>query len=160
MIGVNSSTISNLLRNCSSFKGVYPCDKIPPSLHTEKQFSIICNLSTAEEKGSHFITIIIFKDYAMYIDSMGWECFNVYIKRFLRSLNRFIFTNQKQYQDYGSSYCGLYCVLHVLHFNTSRKYQEENKLVFTDNMTQNDQKCVSSIKRLLKYNETNIEISE
>jgi hypothetical protein len=153
MIGVSSFSITNLLKNCPFFKGVYSCNQIPTSLQAEFFFSIICNLSTADQKGSHFITIAAFKDYVFYIDSLGWKCFNPFIKQFLLSLNRTIFINQKQYQEYTSSYCGLYCTLHVLHFGTPREYQRINKLVFSANLEENDKMCIKYIKKLLKYHE-------
>jgi hypothetical protein len=151
MIGINNKTIEGLLQTCPLFKGVFSCNNIPASLSNNDSFSIVCNLSKVEEPGTHFITIVCFKDYVLYIDSIGMHCFNLDITRFLLNLNRTIFYNTKKIQSITSTYCGMYCVMYILHFNTPLHYQHDNKLSFTIDMQKNDKQCVKNVSRLIKY---------
>ena len=154
MIGISDNAINRLLHNCYNFTGVYACDQIPTNLHTKKYFSLISNLSTSVQKGTHFICIICFEKYVFYIDSTGLPNFNDYINIFLKSLKRPIFYNQKPCQSIQSAYCGFYCMLYVMHFETSCEYQKANKIVFDDNFRNNDKLCVFYVNKLLKYHAT------
>jgi hypothetical protein len=155
MIGISSDTITRLLQNCRNFRGVYPCNQIPSNLSPIKYFSIIANLSESTEEGSHFICIICFKKYVFYIDSIGLPNFNSYIDTFLKSLKRPVFYNRKKYQSLHSAYCGFYCMLYVMHFETSYDYQQLNKIVFDDDLQNNDKLCMLYVNRLLKYHSVN-----
>jgi hypothetical protein len=148
MIGgiTNKYIESILLEQCSdNFKGVFSSDNVPHHLAATNQFSIICNLSKENEKGSHFISIIAFEDYVFYIDSFGLPCYESSLKKFLSKTSRPIFFNTVQIQDFSSNFCGFYCMLFVLYFNARVK----KKMTFSNNLSLNDSICVNYIKTLV-----------
>ena len=90
----------------------------------------------------------MFKNVVFYIDSLGLPNFNTSINIFLNSLNRNIFFNCKQIQKIDSAFCGFYAMLYVLHFDVKNKYRQ--KIVFSNNLNQNDHICLNHVRRLLK----------
>jgi hypothetical protein len=136
---------SVLSERCINFKGVFSCDNIPQHFAKLDQFSIICNFAKENETGSHFVSIIAFKEYVLYIDSFGIPCFNPSLQLFLSKTLRPIMFNTIQIQDFTSNFCGFYCILFVLHFNA----QVRTKMTFSNNLPENDAICLKYIKTLL-----------
>lgn len=151
MIGLQNTSIATLLEHCGSFYGVFSSDNIPKHLKGKNRFSIICNLSPKSKSGTHFIAIIAYNQTVIYMDSIGLPCSNNAILTFLKSLNRKIYFNNQQHQSVFSNYCGFYCMLYVLYFNTPKYFQIQNKIEFTNNYARNDQLCYKFVKYLLKY---------
>lgn len=146
--GITNLDIDNLLENCNTFYGTFSCDAIPLTLITKMRFSIICNLSKKSELGTHFVTIIVFKTYALYIDSLGLSCTNSDISNFLISLNRSIFFNSVQFQNVNSIFCGFYAMLYVLYFDSNKNSQIMGKIRFTHDLVKNDIICVKYLNKL------------
>lgn len=156
MEGLNSDYISSVLsKRCEFFLGVYAADKLPKQGNGKSNFLIICNLDVAEEKGSHFVTIVSLDDYVLYIDSLGLKCHVKEIAEFLLSLGKPTFYNTRQIQDFRSEFCGYYCILFVLYFNRLLSGDVTDTdivgLCFDDNdYLSNDSICVNAITKLLK----------
>lgn len=146
MEGISNHYIDSILRpTCTGFHGVFSADTIPTNLLRYNQFSIVCNLSKAGEPGSHFISIIVFPNRVLYIDSFGLPCVVQDIINFIRQLKRPIFYNYQQVQDVSSPFCGFYCILFVLYFTyVSTTLQFERK-----HLLQNDTICVNKIREIL-----------
>lgn len=151
--GISNFFIDSILKsvkNNSYYYGVYSANNIPTHLITKKNFSIISNLSNVGENGSHFITIIAYCNYVLYLDSFGLPCINENIATFLNSLKRPIFYNATQIQDFSSLFCGYYCVLFVLFFNCHKKNKHLQMHFNNANLLENDNKCVMYICKFIK----------
>lgn len=148
MEGVSNHYIDSVLRpTCVNYCGVYSANNIPLTLKKKNVFSIVCNLSNEGQAGSHFVTILSFPDYVLYIDSLGLPCITKPILNFLSRLNKKVFYNRMQIQSAKSKFCGFYCILFVLHYDTHSRI----KLNFTQkNLLLNDKRCINYITKMLK----------
>jgi hypothetical protein len=134
-----------LTKHSRTFQGTFSADSIPQKLSVRKRFSIVCNLSNENAIGTHFVTIIAFSHYVLYIDSLGLPCFVRDIAEFLNVLRRPVFYNLMQIQHLDSSFCGFYALLYVLYFETRCKI----KLEFSaEQLLANDTLCVEYIMRI------------
>ena len=98
------------------FLGAFPCDRIPTVGSKIKKYSIIVNLDTSQEPGSHWIAILVKNKSVYYYDPLGLKHDNRYINIFM---NRFTnqYYNRQQIQPKLSEYCGLYCLAIIIHTN-------------------------------------------
>jgi hypothetical protein len=149
MIGLSNLALEKLLTKCKTFSGVFSCNNIPIELTQKTRFSLICNLSKNSEVGTHFVAIIAYDDYIIYVDSLGWSCFNADIINFLKLCSRQVFYNTQKLQAITSQFCGFYAALYVLHFEMSVEYQKMNSISFSSDLKKNDALCVKYVKRLL-----------
>lgn len=151
MDGLSNNFIDSILiSRARYFRGVYSANNISPSLSQENVFSIICNLDEFGEKGSHFVTIICFPKFVLYIDSFGLPCLVKTINIFLKTLNRPIFFNETQIQSNNSNYCGFFTMLFVLYFDLIFTEKTPKKIVFNlSDLSMNDNICVKEIKHIL-----------
>ena len=74
MEGLPNTLVDDILIPFKLYEGCFSSDNIPTQLRKKSQFSIICNLSSQEEKGKHFISIIVLSDYVLYIYPTGFPC--------------------------------------------------------------------------------------
>lgn len=148
MEGVSNHYIDSVLKPiCANYCGVFSANNIPISLRKKKVFSIVCNLSNEGQAGSHFVTILSFPNYVIYIDSLGLPCIIEPISNFLSRLNKPVFYNTTQIQSAKSKFCGFYCILFVLLYDRKPNI----KLSFTrKNLMLNDERCVEYITQILK----------
>ena len=108
-----TTELKNKLRFLKSFKGVFPCDRIP----NIESFpaSMILNTDKHNEKGEHWVAIHINKDkFGIYFDSYGLKPIN---KEFLEYLNERTDNwtyNHTRIQGMNSKNCGMFCVLFIL----------------------------------------------
>lgn len=110
----------------SHFHGVFASDMIPRGLHSEEEFSIICNLSKSGQKGTHYISIIKYNNIVLYLDPLA-----MYID--VSDINKFIdlcackkvIRLSHPIQDLTSWYCGYFCMFFLLFFNRKLKCREE-----------------------------------
>lgn len=160
--GMSNHDIEALLRPlCSNFQGVFSADTIPPCLlqpspppsqqQQRPHFSIVCNLSEVDEPGTHFVTILSFANFVLYLDSLGLPCTTPPIAAFLRQLNKPVFSNRLQIQDATrSNYCGLYCILFILHF--SHRCSSDARFFWwkeKHELFRNDAMCLKCIRKIL-----------
>lgn len=114
--GIRSDTLtkfcSKILKN--NFLGVFPCDFYPLKFHMVNNASVIFNLSTSQEKGSHFIALYKNKNNVIYFDSFGEKCKNKHIKNFLKSSNYKILSNKIPIQHIESYFCGFFCLAFLI----------------------------------------------
>jgi len=148
--GISSVYIESVVMpRTKFFLGVYAADNLPENFIGEK-FTLICNLDNVGEVGSHFITIIGFPTYVLYLDSLGFSCNVESIKNFLRSRHRNVFYNSVQLQDFSSSFCGFYCILYALYYDKIFDSIVPEEIKFnTSNLLENDMMCIEQIKNLL-----------
>jgi hypothetical protein len=131
---------------CETFIGVFSCDElqdIPP----QNQFSLVCNFSPSNMKGTHFIALYVTASSTYYFDSYGLPCIDPEINKFVVSLNRAKnYSSAASIQDMYSTFCGYYCwgfilsmeqnnnVSYITHFNRKRLKDK------------NDIKCIKFIQ--------------
>ena len=147
----------NKKNKVTGFCGVYSSNTLPLQLIKEDQFSFICNLSRLDQKGTHFVSVIVFADFYIYIDSLGLPCMNTDVRQYLSLLNRPNFTNLNQLQDFKSSFCGFFCILFILYFEgirlNGKKMTERIRFVWEtnhDKLFLNDEKSIEYICKLLR----------
>ena len=152
--GISNHYINSILKpTCPNFLGVYSSDNIPLQLlqlQHDDTFFIVCNLSRVRESGSHFITIMCFPQYVLYIDSFGLPCTVKEIQSFLSKLKKQIFYNVQRVQAASSSFCGFFCILFVLHFNSLLFATTPAPIMFDkENLSANDAICIQKICEIL-----------
>ena len=112
-LGISNIYINNLMKKFNiSFLGTYSSNNIP--YISKNNVSIICNLSSFREKGSHFIAIYFFSDKILYFDPYGGKCYNKYISKYLKLYNNKVAYSNIQTKSFKSNYCGFYCISSVL----------------------------------------------
>lgn len=128
---------------CDNYAGCFSNDEIP---RVEKNnYSLVLNLSSSKQKGSHFIVVIIKTDAILYIDSFGLICFDPLIRKFMLSFNRPILFNKRQIQHFLSKKCGFYAILYCLYFDRDRDYL----ITFSSDLMTNDKKCIQHIINII-----------
>ena len=144
--GISNRFIESVLKpTCENFRGVFSADTIPTELLNSNNFSIVCNMSGVNERGSHFVTILVKPDQVFYIDSLGLPPIIPEMYNFLQRLRKPMVFNSKQVQDFSSKFCGFFCILFVLNFNfpsTPLSFQSNDLML-------NDVVCVEKIQEIL-----------
>ena len=79
---VSNLYIDKNLKHLKGFKGTFSCDNIPFWGSNDRKMFIV-NLSQENKKGSHFVFIEIEKDKALYLDPLGKNLSNSFIKKSL-----------------------------------------------------------------------------
>lgn len=141
--GLTNFEINNALKPiCNSFNGVFSSDTIPSNIVNG---SIICNLSRADQFGTHFVTVIIKPTHILYIDTFGIPCHIAGIRNFMTSFNRPIYYNATQIQALSSAYCGYFAMLFCL----QNDYEHISSLAFSTNLRDNDHICIQYLNQYL-----------
>ena len=87
MQGISNKYIEQFMSRFKiDFKGVFASDEIP--FFPGSNFSLICNLSRKNDKGSHFIAIYVMSKTIIYFDSFGMQCYVHSICKYLHGYNR------------------------------------------------------------------------
>lgn len=147
MEGLSNHYITSILEPaCIDFRGVFSANTIPVQLLKCETYALVCNLSNAGERGTHFVAIIVKRNRVLYLDSLGLPCVVPQISGFLKRLNKPVFYNSQQIQHSSSKFCGFYCILFVLYFC---KPTTTPLLFETEELLLNDATCVEKICELL-----------
>jgi hypothetical protein len=115
MSGLTNGQLEQLAKKKlgKQFLGVYPCDAKPKFNKKRTNISIIFNLSKHNEKGTHYIAIIIKPKNIYYFDSYGKKLTNKNITSFLKNFNKTIYYQTKKIQHNDSIFCGFYCLAYL-----------------------------------------------
>jgi hypothetical protein len=140
--GLTNVYIERLLKLFdNNFIGVFSADQLYDVTLTNNQ-SVIINLSTSYEKGSHFIAFKLDENKLIYFDSLCSYILPLEIRDFILSQHHdeFIY-NTIPIQDIESSYCGYYCIGFILYMNIgtldqflSYFYTSSDKLILNDHL--------------------------
>lgn len=139
--GIRSDQLSKFCTKIlkKNFLGVFPCDFYPLKFHMLNKTSVIFNLSTSNEKGSHFIAIYKNKNKIIYFDSFGKKSSNKHINLFLKSSQCKITYNSTCIQDIESYFCGIFCLAFLIccqkrnsTLNSFLKMFNKNNLIMND----------------------------
>lgn len=139
---------SILFKYCPQFyRGTFSCDTIPSKLSHVSTYGIIVNHSKESAQGSHFVSIISFPTYVLYLDSYALPCMNTDICSFLVGLNKSVFYNTTRLQDVSSNHCGFYAMYFVLYFSHKNNVKAKFR---SDDLLKNDDLCTQYICELIK----------
>ena len=97
--GISNHYIDRLMEQVSyNFRGTFSADNIP--IFQEDFFSIIVNLSSEGEKGSHFIAISSSASKILYFDSFGSQQTNSSIEQYLKNIESKLYSLIIKYNIY------------------------------------------------------------
>ena len=137
MEGITNRYIEDLMSKLpTNFKGVFSSDDIP--LFTQSDVSFICNLSKRNEQGTHFIGVYISKNYIIYFDPFGLECYVQNICKYLQIYNRQIVHSLSMIQHPSSLHCGYFCIGFVLAMNNNYSISMYQNIFNSKNLYLND----------------------
>lgn len=122
-------------------------DKFPLQIRSQKPCSLIINLSSSHEPGSHFVCIYITKKTVEYMDSYGLPPFRSRIQNFIKKLSKkrkYIFNN-KCIQPMDSFFCGFYCIGFLISKDKKKTMNQFQKMF---NNVDNDQTIINFIKQV------------
>jgi hypothetical protein len=133
------------------FQGVFSSDSIPNTLKDMTNFSIICNLSRKDEKGTHFISIIKRGENILYLDPLAiYINLNDDIPKFIASCNcTDIIKLDHPIQSNSSWYCGYFTLFFLLFFNKNIDCRSKLEQFVKENLTKND--CISLNNLMIMY---------
>jgi len=137
------------------FDGVYSCNSIPTTILNKKSFFLICNLSKANETGSHFISLIKKRGSIAIYDSLATE-FKNYPSCLLQTLANYKVCTKIKHsiQDILSHFCGFYSIYFILKEQSNIK-TKRILLSLKQHSKNNDEKCIRNIVILQKSFEIN-----
>lgn len=144
----NDFITAALNHHCAStFRGVYSANTIPSHLSTIPRFSIVCNLDRNDGPGTHFICIIAFPLYVLYIDPFARPCYKQNICNFLKicGKKREIFFNNQQMQSVFSFSCGFYSIMFILYFHGKHTFKLN---LSKTNYAKNDEIILENIRKM------------
>lgn len=105
------------------FLGCTARNSIPVQKLYKMDYAIlIVNLDLLSEPGSHFISLVKYKDTLFMFDSFGLDLHYQFVLPYLNKhfKTEQIWLNKKQYQSFKSNACGFFCIWFTLFFNNYR----------------------------------------
>ena len=153
---MDNHTIARVLRSNHItqpyFGGVFSSDEIPwqdkKNLRCKRFY--IFNLDTSEEKGSHWVCIMLspFKSKNFYFDSYGFPPIYVEFEKFMDHCYKF---NSKALQHNLSTSCGQWCLYFVYHMCFNFPFHLIHSKFNRGNKLKNDYMLNSVVKTCLLY---------
>ena len=144
------------------YLGAYSVDDIPvEKIKNNEASSIICNLSKAGEKGTHFVAIRFTKESIFYFDSFGLinllhmrKLLSTLLSTLLRETGRrrLIFELHQSIQDIQSDFCGFFCLYYTLITDSAykgRRYTLKNFYSQQDRLKENDLIVIQNINSVI-----------
>ena len=133
--------------------GVYASNEMPASLSCQERFSIICNLSRADQPGTHYVSIIRRGDSILYLDPLAlYMELNNDITQFINNCNvSEVIKLDKALQHPKSWFCGYFTLFFLLHFNPRISIREVEKFD-VNNLRSNDCICLNNIAEYIMQN--------
>ena len=141
--------INEYYKNEPRFNGVYSRNNLPNKI---KKGAYVINLDEYENTGTHWVSLFVKTNEAIYFDSFGIEHIPKEINKFINndmtkssSLER-IKSNIFRIQAYDSIMCGYFCIEFINYMLKSKTLLDYTNLFSPNNFKKNDQ----IIKRILK----------
>ena len=127
---------------------MFSSDDIPffPQLNV----SFICNLSKRNELGTHFIAVYINKNYILYFDPFGVECYVQSICKYLQHYNIEIVQSLLSIQHPSSLHCGYFCIGFILALNNGYNISKYHNIFNHKNLILNDDIVSDFIVKMIK----------
>ena len=148
--GISNHYIDRLMEQVSyNFRGTFSADNIP--IFQEDFFSIIVNLSSEGEKGSHFIAISSSASKILYFDSFGSQQTNSSIEQYLKRYRKQIIFTNNQIQHLFSTHCGFFCISFILCMENMISLKNFFKMFHQNNLSLNDYICIDIITFFINH---------
>ena len=148
--GISNHYIDRLMEKIScNFRGTFSADNIP--IFEEEFFSIIVNLSSEGEKGSHFIAISFSTSKILYFDSFGSQQTNSNIENYLKRYRKQIIFTNNQIQHLLSSHCGFFCISFILCTENMISVKSFLEMFHSNNLYLNDYICIDIITFFINH---------
>ena len=125
--------INNLLKNFKNFEGCYSKDQIPL---IENNKSLIFNLESSDQSGSHWVGLSRKNNDIFVFDSFGIAYVPNNLYKIYKNYN--IITNIYRLQHLNSNLCGMFCVLFCLYKVDSKKFISFLNLFNSNNFLKNE----------------------
>ena len=113
-MGTTSQALDRAMADTAGFLGTVPVDRLPKRLKQGE--SVIVNLQTSFENGSHWVCAKRLKEVSVYFDPFGGQPDDRVLALLHRSGGK-AYVSTGQYQDKRSDRCGAYCVFVLRHLN-------------------------------------------
>ena len=151
--------LSSLEETKNAFLGVFPCDKLPNLSETPLTFCIVVNLSTHDEKGSHWCIFYRHEqnDIIYYFDSFGMP---PYINELIDFIHgKKFWYSVKTVQHPLSQLCGFYVIAFAIAMCNGLYFADFLKL-FTNDYKKNDVRILKFLKNVLQYKLKNVTLNK
>ena len=133
--------IREYYKNEPRFNGVYSRDNLPKTI---KKGAYVINLDEYEDAGTHWISLFVKTNKAIYFDNFGIEHIPNEINKFIGNKN--IKSNIFRLQAYDSIMCGYYCIEFINYMLKGKTLLDYTNLFSPNDFKKNDQ----VIKRIFK----------
>jgi hypothetical protein len=134
-IGISGNEIEKYFKHKKNFKGCFPVNKIP--YFKKLPVYLIINTDKSNQKGSHWLGLIIQKKNMFYFDSYGIEiiepCLINYVKNY-KNIKKIVYSNVCIQNLYSIS-CGLFAsafIKNVYNHKTFSKFLKMFDIVYTE----------------------------
>ena len=138
---MNTEAIDMNLQKEERFVGAFPCDMVPEVVKYE--YSIIINVDSKTQEGSHWVALGIRGDNAYFCDSFGRRFDNFsFPELFINSINKLcqgkqVHFNETILQSFSATTCGEYAIYFIKMFHSGKTFKQMFSR-FTENLNQND----------------------
>ena len=160
MPGLSNDYVEKLMfklsLNPEKFKGVKPCDIFLKDIEQNHYSpvegdSIIINLSSSNNAGSHFISLYIpSKTQAEYFDSFALPSFDSNINKAFKAANLKVTEFDKPIQDLSSQFCGIYCIANLIWRQLDLEKTKFAQLFHMNSRKKNDATVLKLLKMYIK----------
>lgn len=140
-----STEIENALSIKKNFIGCFPEDNLPSLPKNLKLYSksLIINTRPSNEKGEHWVAIIIHNQKCFYFDSFGLPILSMKLIKFLHPFHVVSYSDVC-IQNLSSNSCGKFCIAFIEYVKSKKSY--EKFLFMFDNINlENNDKIVEDI---------------
>ncbi len=155
-MGLSHTFIADLAKvHCIYWYGIFPSDEIPTSILSEKNFSIIVNTATRQQRIGHFVALSVDGKHIAYFDPLGLPPMQANINQFVDKCKeqRQMIVNDNQIQPSESQLCGLYCIAFLILRKTypcSKLISAITNVFNVSNPQNNDAQCISYLHKLMR----------
>lgn len=117
---------------------VYAIDQLPKTLHKNRAYAFVINLSKITEPGSHWIGLYVDNQRnGFYMDSYGFKPRSFQLKEFLKNNCKTVSYNTQQLQQLTSKVCGMYASCFIIHMVKGHRFTDYMSK-FSKNLLIND----------------------
>lgn len=162
-VGLTGSYLYKLLKKklkISHFKDVYSADTIPIEFLNSRGEPRTCivNCARSNERGTHFLTLLVRENDILVFDSLALQIKNVapgLYPRLKQSRKRIKYAFSRPLQDFSSAFCGIYCAYFCAYLSRDQFPNGRDKLKILEEGGEggkNDDNVLFNLNALIKNN--------
>ena len=138
------------LLSLEKYIGTLPCDFLAKRSIKSGDMAIV-NLSTSVSKGTHYVSIICFDEYLVYLDPFGLKCYDSNILKALEKTNKVVHFLNQSVQSINSLMCGFFCLAFcILAKDSINPIKTIISTFHASNLNKNEDIAIDIIKDSLK----------